>query len=182
MERDRQLDSGSQSAGSRYPRLRSMLPKTLLYDNVSLSKQLSQVITNLSVEERKASYSWTQLQKRFIAQQAIKQEYRGMKLLPSFHSAYRYSSESVLPPAYCGERTDTWTSTKQRPSAPVCTVHEKLDRQNAFVDTERRSKRRGHPVKDGRFVRLYRLLSDVKLDPVTESHNQKISLNLILTK
>lgn len=181
-----QLESASQSGGSRYPRLKSMLPKVLLYDNVSLTKQLNQVITNLSIEEKRVTHSWTQLQKRFITQQALKQENRGMRLLPALQSAHPVHRPSIIntsaAPALFSVKTDTLVSPHRRFSVPSCSSRGKLDREKAFIDLEKRPRRKSQPVKDRRFIQLYRLLGDVKLEPTQEAHNKEIRLDLILSK
>lgn len=185
MDNSSQLESASQSGGSRYPRLRSMLPKVLLYDNVSLSKQLNQAITTLSIEEKRVSFSWTQLQKRFITQQALKQEHRGMKLLPaiqSAHPAHRLSIPNIDRFSIsCSGKTDM-QSFKRRFSVPSCSSHGKLDREKAFIELENRPRRRSQPTKDSRFVRLYRLLSDVKLDSHQDSLNRIATFDVIPMK
>ena len=155
-----------------------MLPKTLLYDNVSLTKQLNQVITNLCLEEKKASYSWTQVQKRFITQQALKQENQGMRLLATYNRNPNGTASTLAPPI-TAERSNSLLTVRPRISVPNCHTDRKLDREKAFIDVERRSRRKSHPVRDTRFVRLYSMLSDVKLSSRLDDKNQILTAKLV---
>ncbi|KAF6031923.1 hypothetical protein EB796_009825 [Bugula neritina] len=60
-------------------RLRSLLPKVLLYDNVSLTQKLNREVTCIAVDERKSAFNWAQMQRRFITNQALKQELHAVK-------------------------------------------------------------------------------------------------------
>lgn len=160
-------------------RLKSLLPKVLLYDNVSLSQKLDREITVISVDERKAAFTWSQMQRRFITDQAMKQEVHGMNLFPQIAQTRSYNYKAPLAMPQRSRTMVEYTTTVPPIYSPVTQVVKEnkiYDCQNSDKCEEtrtirsgssphfRRRRRTSNPLRDTRYVQLYRLLSELPVN------------------
>lgn len=164
MQRTRQANS---------QKLRSLLPKVLLYDNISLAKQLDKTVINLGVEERKLSFNWTQLQKRFITKQALKEELQGLTLFPSILGTQGNRNKTFIVEPFDSHKdiSDFVTQSQQVGKARLsCHAASDTSMERKATTGQRPEHRKtsdslsysGNPIKDSRFTDLHKMLSEVK--------------------
>lgn len=167
-------DSKGNSSARHGSRLRSLLPKVLLYDNVYLSQKLNREVTYISVEERKSAFTWAQMQRRFITDQAMKQEVHGMNLFPQINPT---GGTNFQPPPALPERSHTMVEYSTIP--PICSPTAQVARVNRICDqgSERdesknsrpgtqkpRRRRTNNPLRDTRYIKLHRMLTDLPVN------------------
>lgn len=163
----------------RSTRLRSLVPKVLLYDNVNLTRQLTQVVTNLSLEERKSADSWTQVQRRFITRQVLKEETHKVSLFPHIPSRKVHTTRPVrrsLTVIDIGQHSVVSQDKPMESSGMICS-HGRSHTLMALNDRSRRDRPRRNrrdfivsPMQDSRFLQLHTMLTEVK-SSTSVSHN-----------
>lgn len=157
-------------------KLRSLLPKALLYDNVSLAQKLDREVTCISLEERKSAFTFAQMQRRFITDQAMKEEVHGMTLFPQIHpnQSMRSNGKSLLTLQKAQTMIDFQVPLLLSPTAQVARANtvlcEERRRSEPMLSPlppvcsragKRKSRRTSNPLRDTRYVKLHGLLSDL---------------------
>lgn len=159
-------------------RLRSLLPKVLLYDNVSLTQKLNREVTCIAVDERKSAFNWAQMQRRFITNQALKQELHGMNLFPQINNS-KFSSQRITVGEQQPLRAKTMIELPTMPPVPLSPTTQ-VARENTVPEftykclhepkgvilppsRPARRRRPGNPLRDTRYVQLHGLLTELPL-------------------
>ena len=184
------VDDYGDSTSSKH-KLKSLLPKVLLYDNVSLAQRLNREITCISIEERKAAFTWTQIQRRFITDQAMKQEVHGMNLFPQINQTKSNPLFTNMPkrsqtmleysttiPPICSPTTAVATANRigeddenemAKKEANIDYLVEKhISRAEGLIrsrpPTLKRRRRTSNPLRDTRYVKLHRMLTQLPVN------------------
>ena len=158
-------------------KLKSLLPKALLYDNVSLAQRLDREVTYISLEERKSAFTFAQMQRRFITDQAMKEEVHGMTLFPQIHPNQSMRSTAAKPfPMLQKSQTmiDFRVPPLLSPTAQVAKANTVICEERRMSDpglsplppdcsrtAKHRTRRTSNPLRDTRYVKLHGLLSDL---------------------
>lgn len=169
-------ESSGGSSARHGTKLKSLLPKALLYDNVSLAQRLDREITSLSLEERKSIFTFSQMQRRFITAQAMKEEVHGMNLFPVINpkqptkatkpvstmlksqTLIDFRIPPLLSPTDQVAKANTTLCESGRQSEPLVSPFPPPTRVSG---TRRRSRRTTNPLRDSRYVKLHGLLTDL---------------------